>query len=530
MIFNRVPRCVAATLIALGLSACGGSEDSSENSAANNKPTTDNIQTWVKGEFADAERFINQCSSNQTGTAFTEKMWLRSWSNDTYLWYDEIEDRNPATFSVEAYFDTLISDELSESGNKKDKFHFTMPTDEWEQLNQSGASVGYGLNFNLDNGSQSGSRKITVTYSDPNSPASLANIDRGAVIVEINGVNVQHANDSASIDIINAGLFPTQNGIQTTFSIRDFGASTSRAVTLTANTIVSTPVQNTKVIPTSTGNVGYLLFNSHIATAEQGLFDSLSQLAQANVDDLVIDLRYNGGGLVALASQLGYMIAGKEATDNRVFEKTIFNDKHTEYDPVTNEALQPIPFLSETLGFNPAALAAGIPLPSLNLSRVYVLTTASTCSASEALMNALRGIDVEVIQIGGTTCGKPYGFYPTANCGNTYFTIQFEGVNDKGFGQYSDGLIPSTSPTLDSEIPGCSLMDDFSHPLGDNNERLLSAALYYRDNQRCPMTTTSFSEVSRDTGFIDKGFMLKDNRKQTLWQQNRFTSAQRETR
>jgi hypothetical protein len=140
-------------------------------------------------------------------------------------------------------------------------------------------------------------------------------------------------------------------------------------------------------------------------------------------------------------------------------------------------------------------------------------------------MNSLRGIDIEVIQIGGTTCGKPYGFYPTPNCGTTYFSIQFKGVNDKGFGDYSDGFVPTTSPTLDSEIEGCALSDDLNHALGDTNERLLSAALYYRDNNQCPALTSSAAKVSAAPTMMDKGFMLKDDRHSTLLKNNRIMST-----
>lgn len=517
---KMLPLIIAASL---GLSACGGGGDSGSPSitppsGGNNGPT------WVQGQFASESSLINQCSANQTGSALTEKLWLRSWSNNTYLWYSEIEDRDPAPYSVADYFSLLVTEELSDTGNKKDNFHFSMSTEEWDQLNQSGASVGYGINFKLDNGSQAGARKVTVTYNEPNSPASAANVTRGAVIVEIDGVSVKDANDSASIDILNAGLFPSADGKQTTFTIRDLGALADREVTLTAQTIVSTPVQNTKTIQTANGKVGYLQFNSHIATAERGLFDALTSLSQENVDDLVIDLRYNGGGLVAMASQLGYMIAGKEATDNKTFEETSFSDKHPSINPITNQVLSPIPFIGETLGFNTSLLTGGTPLPTLDLKRVYVLTTSSTCSASEALMNGLRGVDIEVIQIGGTTCGKPYGFYPTPNCDTTYFTIQFKGVNEKGFGEYSDGFVPSTSPTLASEVQGCALTDDLNHALGDPDERLLSAALYYRDNQRCPAVAASVSRVSAANDFVDEGFMLKDDRKQTLWMNNRILS------
>jgi carboxyl-terminal processing protease len=120
---------------------------------------------------------------------------------------------------------------------------------------------------------------------------------------------------------------------------------------------------------------------------------------------------------------------------------------------------------------------------------VYVLTTAATCSASEAVINGLQGVGVQVIQVGTTTCGKPYGFYPADNCGTTYFSIQFRGVNARSFGDYTDGFSPSpgmaTSTGTSATLPGCSVEDDFTHALGDQNESLLFSALSYRATQSC---------------------------------------------
>ena len=82
------------------------------------------------------------------------------------------------------------------------------------------------------------------------------------------------------------------------------------------------------------------------------------------------------------------------------------------------------------------------------MSRVFVLASGGTASASEAFINGLRGIDVEVILIGANTRGKPYGFYGIDNCSTTYFTIQFKGSNAKGFGEYSDGFIPVDSDDM----------------------------------------------------------------------------------
>ena len=102
-------------------------------------------------------------------------------------------------------------------------------------------------------------------------------------------------------------------------------------------------------------------------------------------------------------------------------------------------------------------------------------------------MNGLRGVDVEVIQIGSTTCGKPYGFYPVDNCGTTYFTVQFRGVNEKGFGDYTDGFSPAnTAANAGTVVPGCSVADDFTNPLGVDTEGRLAAALAYREAPVCP--------------------------------------------
>ncbi len=162
----------------------------------------------------------------------------------------------------------------------------------------------------------------------------------------------------------------------------------------------------------------------------------------------------------------------------------MFNDKYPTTDPVTGAALTPVPFLSTSQGLSGAR---GRPLPSLGLPRVFVLTSESTCSASESIVNGLRGVGVQVVEIGGTTCGKPYGFYPQDNCATTYFSIEFQGVNAQGFGDYPDGFSPANTPSAPGVVvPGCSVADDFTHGLGDPAEGRLATALAYRADQGCP--------------------------------------------
>ena len=97
-----------------------------------------------------------------------------------------------------------------------------------------------------------------------------------------------------------------------------------------------------------------------------------------------------------------------------------------------------------------------------------------------------------MIEIGSTTCGKPYGFYPEDNCGTTYFSIQFQGVNDQGFGDYPDGFSPANATgTVGVGVPGCAVADDYGHGLGDPREARLAAALGYLAGQGCPAVSAA---------------------------------------
>jgi len=491
-----------AMVVAVTLLACGGGGGGFSG---------DDDPGWTQGVFQDESLFKNKCANprsgtdpfsgasypDQQGSVLLENHWLRSWSHNTYLWYDEIIDQDPALFSDPiAYFDLLKTEALTPSGNPKDQFHFTYDTAEWQALTQSGVQAGYGVRWAVVNPAPP--RKVVVAYTEPNSPATSleAALARGAEVLEVDGIDVINAGDQASVDAINAALFPADINETHTFVVRDRGASTTRTFTMTSSEITKEPVKNVATLDTGNGIVGYLTFNTHIQTSEEALVNAITQLAAANIDDLVLDLRYNGGGLLDIASELAYMIAGSSPTAGRTFEKLTFNDQHPTINPVTGETITPTPFHSTAQGFS---VASGTALPSLNLNRVYILSTDSTCSASEAIINGLRGVDFEVILIGGTTCGKPYGFYPTDNCGTTYFTIQFRGENDKGFGDYADGFTPQNATNLVGvSVPGCAVADDFDHALGDSQEAMFAAALSYRADGSCPTPPASKRSVMAD--------------------------------
>jgi|GEM_PF-81181 len=472
------------------LAACGGGAPAPAPAPA---PTPPDDSGFVPGEFLPSANFKDMCAvprsssnfSDSQGTTLDENQWLRSISNEIYLWYNEIEDLNPADYTTPAYFDLLRTNATTPSGAPRDQFHFTFDTDEFIALAQSGITVGYGAEFALLRATPP--REIVVAFTEPDSSAtsSEVNLQRGARILEIDGSDAVNGGTQADVDVLNAGLFPSTAGETHDFLIEDRATGIVRSVTMTAQETVTDPVQNVNVIDTANGPVGYLTFNTHIDTAEDELFNAMSMLETAGVTELVLDIRYNGGGLLLIANQLAAMIAGPAAASGRIFDELQFNDKHTEFDPVTGAPLQPDLFMQTTFGRGDSA--PNRVLPALNLNRVFVLSGPRTCSASESIINGLRGIDIEVVLIGETTCGKPYGFYPLENCGTTYFTVQFRGANAKDFGDYADGFSPANlTTTAGVSIPGCAVADDFSKLLGDPEEARLAAALNFMQDGSCP--------------------------------------------
>ncbi len=484
-----------ATSLGSSSSGSGTTGTAGTGSGSSGAGGTSTDSSYVPGQYLAQSQYANRCAAPRTGTdpvtgvaypdvqgtSTDENNFLRSWTHDLYLWYSQVPDLDPSQYTTANYFPLLKTSATTASGAAVDRFHFTYSTAYWESFSQQGVVPEYGVDFEVL--SASPPRNVVVAYVEPNAPSPATTLGRGATVQAIDGVSIND-DTTSGVNTLNAGLAPAAVGESHVFTIQDYGSTTTHDVTLTAANVTETPVMLTEQVPST--NVGYILFNSHIATAESELVSAINQLQTAGVTDLVLDMRYNGGGLLDIASEAAYMVAGAAQTTGHTFELQQFNDQHPSVNPVTGSAITPTLFHSTTQGLS---LTAGQPLPSLNLTRLFVLSTAATCSASESVINGLQGINVQVILVGGTTCGKPYGFYPQDNCGTTYFSIQFRGVNDQGFGDYPAGFTPNGTTGIDTGvvIPGCPVADDFSHALGDPAEALLSAAVTYSQTGACPV-------------------------------------------
>ncbi len=458
------------------------------------------------GSLQPSASYAQQCapanteaaSSLRGGSLGTEKNWIRAYFDEAYLWREEVPavDASAAAYSggvvetaLSNYFDALLSPAITASGKRKDLFSFMMSTREWNALSQGGVEHGYGIEWSMK--SPTPPRGLRVAFVEPGSVAAAAGVRRGDTLVTADDAAAD-VPDAAGVDTLNGALYPDTAGVPHRFVLTST-AGVTRTVTLAAGNVTKTPVPTAQVLTGADGaRVGYLLFNDHVLTAEAQLIAAMQDFRASNVTDLVVDLRYNGGGYLFLASELAYMIAGSGPTAGRTFEQLRYNSRRG---AETNSEGSKTPFYDLSCLLVAGHCTSRQPLPALNLRRVFVLAQHGTCSASEALINGLRGVDVEVVLIGGTTCGKPYGFTAKDNCGYSYFPIEFVGVNNKGFGDYADGFVPAGSGA--TGVKGCQVADDLDRPLGDTGEGMLAAAMQYRLDGTCPAARASDAGTAR---------------------------------
>ncbi len=301
-----------------------------------------------------------------------------------------------------------------------------------------------------------------VRYILPNSDAASKNVQRGAIFYAINGTALTKENYNA---LLNNDSY-TMN-----FANYDSGNITpnGQSVSLTKSVISENPVYLTSVINSGTHKIGYLMYNGFYPNYESQLNAAFSNLKSQGITELVLDLRYNSGGSVATATRLASLITGQFT--NQIFAKEQWNAKLEDYYNSTNPSTL-LNLFTNKLGNNET-------LSSLNLNKVYILTTKSSASASELVINGLKPY-IDVVQIGDITTGKNVGsvtlydspsFSKTGSSTKHRYAMQpivLKIVNKVGFGDYINGL----EPTIE-------LKEDFGNlgVLGDSDEPLLNAAI-----------------------------------------------------
>ena len=438
--------CVGSPSVCNGSGSSGSGNQGGGGSTGNEGGNTE-TQFVLSGDVPSST-VAGQCIES------TQRQFVRSYLNEVYLWADEIPAVNSLRYSVPDYFSALLVTTPDSHGLPKDRFSFLVSAADADSLS-TGSSFDYGVVWVRDP-----QQRLRVARLIPGSPAERAGMARGGELVGVTASTHET-------------WFPNVPGAQVSFLYRDLPGAATRSITLVTAAVQDDPVPQSKVLTSPLGRrVGYVLFHDHAEGAQDKLITALQDLAGSGVQDLVLDMRYNGGGYIYTATTLASMVTGP-ASDGRIFERLQYSSKRN-YAPEDTTVR-----FSGRVQYGERRYATGSTLPRLNLRRVYVLASGATCSASEGVVNGLRGVDVEVVLIGDTTCGKPYGFTRQDNCGYALFPIEFQGFNDKNFGDYASGMAPT-----------CPADDDFSRALGDPSENMLGVALRHTDTGTCSGAAT----------------------------------------
>ncbi len=390
----------------------------------------------------------------QSGTcsALSQTTFVRDTLDELYYWYRNLPDVDPARVATpEAFLDAVRFRPLDRT------FSYVTSRAANDAFFSDSQFIGLGVTT-----SQAGG-ELRVLQVFEGSPAAEAGLDRGTRIDTVDGVR---AADLIAAGTLDAALGPAQDGLVVTLGFDTRGGE-RRTATLRKRTVAIPTVSLTRVFEVGGRRVGYLFFRNFVRPSVQALDTAFDALAAARVDELVLDLRYNGGGLVDVAVHLASLVAGGGHAD-AVFAESRHNDRNRR--------------LNETLRFTAPAAA-------LALSRLVVITTRASASASELVINGLRPF-MPVVVVGDRTYGKPVGQYLLPFCDKVLAPVSFAMVNAAGDGDYFDGL-PVT----------CAAADDITHDLGDPVEASLQEALRYVASGACsPVPAAAARRLAMEAG------------------------------
>lgn len=402
-----------------------------------------------------------------------------------YFYQDDVPNLDEDLFTLEEYIELLSSEANPEDFffNKlvfaDDRFSFL--NDDYKELTQafSGISKSNGLEFGLARYNNTEVIYGYVRYVIKNSDASTKDISRGELFTAIDGAPLYYNSaDDNNTDALFSGNDTYTLGMAD--FVNDEFILNGKEVSLTKQEgLVEDPVLVNKVLDIGEKNIGYLMYNQFAGNSGETLNNAFGEFKSAGVTDLVLDLRYNPGGFGYITQILGSLIHQSDAS--KVFYNRRYNTTLEEaWDLVGGQKTY---FVADT-GTNDDHTQT--PLNSLDLKKIYVIATGSSASASELLINGLRPY-LEVVHIGSTTVGKNQGSFTLVDSPETGYgydadnedlinpdnqwaiqPITSQTENSEGFGDYSEGLVPTIA--IDEDFAELGI-------LGDPSERMLARAL-----------------------------------------------------
>jgi carboxyl-terminal processing protease len=384
-----------------------------------------------------------------------QKQFVLDRMRDVYYWYDML----PATVDLAAYPTPEALLDYLVSFQPLDDFSYIDLAASDARFFAEGQYEGFGFSTRFE-----AQDELRFTRVFNSSPANVAGFARGQRILRLNGRTVADIEASEGI-----GALFSLPSLEFTVGRLDGSEFTT---TVDQDIVTIDPVPQHRVISRPDGTmVGYVELVTFISTAESELVNVFGDFLQAGVTDVIIDLRYNSGGLVITAELLGDLLGGGVA-DGTTFSRTLFNDR--------NSAANRIEYFERQV-------------ESVSLSRLAIIATNQTASASELVTNSMFP-HADVTIVGAATRGKPVGQLGIPFCEKILRPTSFETVNSLGEGQYFDGLAAD-----------CAAADDLSIAIGDDTDPNMVAAMSVFDTGGCPAQMSAPSGLQKPAAVRDVG-------------------------
>ena len=381
----------------------------------------------------------------------SQNTWVRDQLNRYYYWYQHLPaDANPASFETpELFLEAVRYRPIDNS------YSYITTAAANEAFYSDSQFIGFGF------GQQTTSSEIRVLQVYDESPALEAGLSRGDRITHVNGQSVAAMVLNGSIG---SAFGATDIGVAAEIAfVKPSGEQ--RSARMVKRLVTIPTVSLTHVVDVDGRKVGYLFFRNFVRPSTAALNDAFAALKAAGATELILDLRYNGGGLVEVAVHLASLIGGTR-TSGQVMINWVHNDKVG-------------PLLNKTTRFNET------PEQALNLQRLVVITTRGSASASELIINSLRPY-IPVTVIGDTTYGKPVGQYGFNFCEKVLVPVAFSLKNVNNEGDFFDGIAVD-----------CGAPDDISRQLGDPAEASYAEALTVLRTGACSPRAEGVSRALR---------------------------------
>lgn len=411
-----------------------------------------------------------------TGCTLRERQnWAFAQINEWYLFPETLPtslDPSPFT-TVQAYIDALTATARAQG---RDRF-FTFLTSIAEEnaFFSSGATAGFGIRLSIDVPQQ----RAFVAEAFEGAPALAAGIDRGTEILAIGTSSadlrtVQSIIAAEGANGVSSALGPSTAG--TTRLLRVSDANGVRELSLTKTDFELLPVSpryGIRILDDGGRRVGYVNLRTFISTAEPALRDAFAQLRAQGITEIIVDFRYNGGGLVSSAELFGDLLGGNRSMSD-IFSLTVFRPSKAQFNETRLFAPQP---------------------QSASPVRLAFVGTGSTASASELVINSfIPYLRDQLALVGTNTFGKPVGQVglDRVQCDDRLRVVAFATQNRTGQGNYFSGLAGTVEAS-------CQAPDDLSHPLGDPQETSIARSLDFLAGRTCtPISAVATAQALRE--------------------------------